>query len=188
MGTIRVMIHILAISAAFLYCSVGSFAGTVGQDTISIKRMNEVIENRRQKYIGKPAPAVTTMTIEGKVWRLEDQRGKIVVLDFWATWCKGCVQAMPELERLYQAYEHNKEVLFVGVALDTSKTNVMEYCERNRIQWVQLFEPGKGFKNGCAMAFGLFGIPEICIVDKHGIVAGVFIQSFQVDDFIKKLL
>lgn len=182
------MVPILAMLAAILYCSVTPFARTVGQETISMAQIRQLIENRKQKYIGKPAQAVGTMTIDGKVWRLEDQKGKIVVLDFWATWCKGCVQAMPELERVYKKYEDNEEVLLVGVALDTSKSNVMEYCERNKIQWVQLFEPGKGFKNSCAMAFGVMGIPEICIVDKRGIVAGVYVHPLQVDDIIRKLL
>ncbi len=185
------MVLILMIATAIMDYSGDLFADSIKGDTVSTIRIEDVmerIEKIKQKYIGKPAPAVATMTTHNEDWSLADQKGKIVIFDFWATWCKGCVQSMPELERLHEKYKQNKEVLFVGVALDKDRRDVVEYCKKNNIKWLQLFEPGKGFENSCAKAFNVRGIPQVCIVDQHGMVAGVFIQVPQVEDIIERLL
>lgn len=95
---------------------------------------------------------------------------------------------MPELKTLHKKYERSKEVLLVGVALDKNKSAVVNYCERNRIGWLQLFEPGEGFNSSAAVAFGVLRIPQIWIIDQQGVVAAVFLDMSQVDDMIKKLL
>lgn len=159
----------------------------VAQDTISMSRIMEMIKARKDKFIGKPAPSVVSTTLLGKPWRLEDQKGKVVILDFWATWCKGCVQSMPQLKGIQEKYKRRKDVVILGVALDKDVDKVRKFCRANRIRWDQLCEPEKGFQSNCAVAFDVHGIPEVCVVDRNGVVAGVFLGVGQIDDMIKRL-
>ncbi|MDD4858008.1 MAG: TlpA disulfide reductase family protein [Candidatus Krumholzibacteria bacterium] len=147
------------------------------------------IASRRAKFIGKPAPIVVTTTIAGDPWRLTDQKGKIVVVDFWATWCIGCRPTTEAIEQLREKYKDYKDVLFVGVALDEKAEPVINFCRTNNMAWIQLFEPGKMTRNGFAKAFDVWTIPEVCIIDKNGIVASVFgMSKEEIDRTIIELL
>lgn len=68
---------------------------------------------------------------EGELINLSAQRGKVVFINFWATWCPPCVAEMPSLERLYQKYGENKDVVFLLVSFDSSPEKALQFMEKN---------------------------------------------------------
>src|SRR5689334_10832319 len=67
---------------------------------------------------GPPVPDITTKTLDGHAWRLSDNRGKVLLMDFWATWCGPCVAAMPHMKQVYDRFESNPDFRMVGVSDD----------------------------------------------------------------------
>lgn len=149
---------------------------SVNQDSIRALA-KRYIAARKKEFLGRPAPPLVTTTISGELWRLEDQRGRIVVLEFWASWCIACRPTTKAIGELHEKNKNNEEVLFVGVALDESLEKTVSFCSENNMDWLQLFEPAKGMGNSCAKAFDVWTIPEVCVIDKQGIVVSIFLKS-----------
>jgi thiol-disulfide isomerase/thioredoxin len=72
---------------------------------------------RINKLTGRVAPLFTSKSIEGDLIKLKDLRGKYILLNFWAPWCKPCVEEMPILNRIYQAYNAENIKLIISIAL-----------------------------------------------------------------------
>jgi thiol-disulfide isomerase/thioredoxin len=120
--------------------------------------------------VGQPAPDVELPMLDGEEFRLRDQRGKIVVLDFWASWCGPCIQLMPEIDRVVGQYDP-KDVLLVAVNLEETPEAVNATLERLGLKTtVALDRDGVVAHHYAAVA-----IPQTVIVDRAGKVARVFI-------------
>ncbi len=114
------------------------------------------------------APAFTLMDLNGKSVSLADFRGKVVVLDFWATWCPPCKKEIPDFIDLQKAYG-SKGVQFVGVALD-EPYKVKAFAEQNGINYTILF----GNDAIAAKYGGIDGIPTTFVIDKKGKIVNRF--------------
>jgi len=125
--------------------------------------------------INKPAPGFTLVDHNGKKVSLADYAGKIVVLDFWATWCIPCLQAFPGMQQLINKYETDKNVvfLFINTAESTSKDrskNINTYLKKNNFNFrVLLDERQKGNKEYQAQTqYGAHTIPLKVVIDQKG--------------------
>ncbi len=125
--------------------------------------------------INKPAPGFTLVDHNGKKVSLADYAGKIVVLDFWATWCIPCLQAFPGMQQLITKYEIDKDVvfLFINTAESTSKDrskNINTYLKKNNFNFrVLLDEKLKGDKEYQAQTqYGANTIPLKVVIDQKG--------------------
>jgi len=87
--------------------------------------------------------SVVTQTIDGQPWSLADHRGKVVLLAFWS----GCVNALDVHRKIYEEFGGRDDFLMVGVALDPGPDKVKAYCQREGIEWMQLHEQGRPWKN-----------------------------------------
>jgi len=132
---------------------------------------------RYQKFLDQPAPDVVTTTLDGSRWSLRDQRGKVVLIDFWATWCGPCVASIPKMKKIFERYRHNPAFLMVGVSLDDDAADVRKFVADQKIGWLQLFETGAGRNNRFAAAFNINAIPSVWLIDKQGRVAAVDLAS-----------
>lgn len=127
-----------------------------------------VIVNCKKKdqmaVIGSHAPDFTLTDLEGKKVSLSDYRGKVIVIDFWATWCPPCKDSIPFLESLYQRYKE-RGIVVIGVSFDEDVELVKRFKERYPMTYPTLM--GEGWiKNN----YGLIGIPEMFIIGRDGVL------------------
>jgi thiol-disulfide isomerase/thioredoxin len=148
--------------------SVGFISGFFSYQPIVTWMLRKQYQARQERFMRKPVPASATQTLDGKPWSLQDQRGKVVLINFWATWCAPCISEMPNLNALHSKYENRPDFLLVGVALDTKTEIVVQTCTEKRITWLQLHEKGKGWENSFARAFDVQFVPSTWLVDRDG--------------------
>ena len=113
-----------------------------------------------------PAPDFTLTDLSGNKVSLSSQKGKVVFLDFWATWCPPCRASIPEVERLYEKY-NGKNVAFFGVNVENDPAAVKDFVQRKGIQYTVLLGDEK-----VSRAYGIQGIPTFYIIDQQGNIAG----------------
>ena len=119
---------------------------------------------------GKPAPEVTLNTMDGEDIRLPDLKGKVVVLDFWATWCKPCVMGLPLVTKVTDELADQGVVFYAVNQLET-ETQVKSFLEEKGMEFAVVLD-----KDGAAgKAFGVKGIPHSVIIDKKGVVRKVHV-------------
>jgi thiol-disulfide isomerase/thioredoxin len=128
----------------------------------------------------KSARVITGKLINGGTYSLSSDAGKVVVLNFWASWCSPCRDEMPGFDALYR--QDKPSVNFVGVnTKDTSSSSATAFVSNNDISYpIVSDEPGK-----VALALGKIpsgGLPFTVVLDKHHRVAAVYLQQLQAAD------
>lgn len=115
--------------------------------------------------VGKPAPSFELRDANGNMWSLSDLGGKVVLLNFWATWCTTCKSEMPSKEALFQEMQ-GKPFQMLGVLFRDNPSNLQAYYRTQPVSIPTLISPG----NEMAKLYGITGVPETFIIDKNGIV------------------
>ena len=140
----------------------------------------------RPPRIGSEAPDFIVQDADRKV-ELRDFRGKIVLLNFWATWCPPCVEEMPSLVRLQQRFQ-DKGVTVLGVSVDADGDAYHRFLKDHNIDFLTVRDPDQKSNN----LYGTFKFPETYIIDRKGIVRRKFIGPVdwgqpEIVDFLSKL-
>jgi thiol-disulfide isomerase/thioredoxin len=125
----------------------------------------------RAEAIGKPFKLNFKDAISGKAMSIEGLKGKVVVIDFWATWCGPCVAEMPHMKELYAEYK-DKGVEFIGVSLDAPPSqgglkSLKEFVATNGMTWPQYYQ-GNGWDSPFSKNLGINSIPAVYVVDAKG--------------------
>jgi len=119
---------------------------------------------------GKPAPAIALKTLDGQALSLADQKGKVVLIDTWATWCPPCRASLPHLDKLYQSVK-DKGVNVYAVNVQEEADDVEAFVKKTNLTVPVLLD-----KDGAvSQAYKASAIPETIIIGKDGKVAKVFI-------------
>ena len=116
--------------------------------------------------VGKVIPDFSATDLDGKPISLQQYRGKVVLLDFWAVWCPPCIVEMPNVKRVYNSYK-DQGFDVIGVSLDTDETRLRNYLKENDISWRQIFS-GQRWNSSLAKQYHINAIPAPWLIAKDG--------------------
>lgn len=122
----------------------------------------------KSPLVGKPAPAIEGMTVDGTPASLADLKGKWVVVNFFATWCVPCRVEHPQLIRFAQAHEAAGDAAVLGVVYSDNAQAVREFRDKEGGGWPMIADP----KGRVALDYGVAGVPESFLISPDGVVAG----------------
>lgn len=118
--------------------------------------------------IGAQAPDLTLETIKGKKANLKSYKGKVLIVDFWASWCGPCRAEIPKLKKIYEDYKDNKNVEFLSISIDQDKDAWHSAVDKEAMPWPQLLSPEGGQEARKTYQFS--GIPFIICIDADGTI------------------
>jgi thiol-disulfide isomerase/thioredoxin len=145
-------------------------------------------ERLRRDSIGKPVELAGTK-LDGGTFSTRDWKGKVVLVDFWATWCPPCVEGLPKLKKLYVDY-HAKGLEIVGVSSDSDVAQLKDFLGRNKdMPWPQVAEPKleQEALHPLARRWGVDRIPTLFLIDRKGVLRSVEAER-DFEEMIPKLL
>jgi peroxiredoxin len=134
--------------------------------TISILQMKQQLDEMRVLSVGQPAPEIELPNPDGTMVKLSDLKGKYVLIDFWAAWCKPCRQENPNVVRLYNQYK-DKGFEILGVSLDRTKEDWVNAIAEDGLTWTQVSDLNY-FNSVAAVAYQIEAIPATYMIDPDG--------------------
>ena len=119
---------------------------------------------------GQPAPISTLKDTEGNTHTFEEFKGKVVVIDVWATWCSSCIANMPKFIKLSNEYKDRDDICFITISVDRSEDKEMwlRAIERNNMQQMQNLFPDCAEESKFETDFRISGVPRYIIIGKDG--------------------
>lgn len=155
MKTKTVVLSVLLIAGVFLIIYI--FSQQNSDD--AVKKMPVVV--------GFNAPSIELIDAKtGNKVTSSEFNGKVVFINFWATWCAPCQEEMPSIEKLYNHFKDNKDFMLLTILFRDDVDAAFKYINKNRYTFPLMLD--KGFK--AAKAYGVTGVPETYIVDKKGVL------------------
>ena len=153
---------------------------------ISLLVLSSCYSGSRPPRIGTPAPDFVVQDSDRKI-ELRDYRGKIVVLNFWATWCPPCVEEMPSLVHMQQRLK-DRGVTVLGISVDADGDAYHKFLKDHGIDFLTARDADQKSNN----LYGTFKFPETYIIDRNGVVRRKFIGAVdwnqpEIVDFLTKL-
>jgi peroxiredoxin len=131
---------------------------------LKLDQSNVPLSDPESLGVGRPAPDFSFPGLDGKIVRLSDHRGKVVLVNVWATWCRPCVEEMPSMQKLYQKFKDDGfEILAVSID-DQGAGVVIPFMQHHKLTFPALID-----SEGTIRArYGVAGVPESFIVDQQG--------------------
>lgn len=150
------------------------------------EKLNKMVVVKLQEVNLKTQPLGLKFTaVDGRAVDVSKLQGKVVLIDFWATWCGPCVEELPTVLKIYKE-QHAKGFEVIGVSLDADKAELEAFLNDKGVEWPQYFD-GKGPENELFLKFNLESIPTMWLLNKKGVV--VSMTAFEgLEGKVKKLL
>jgi len=150
-------------------CSKGvRLAEAIIKDVTGVAVKVKLPKKKPDNRIGQPLDMKFT-AVDGTKVDLAKMKGKVVLIDFWATWCGPCIAELPSVKKTYKKL-NPKGFEIIGISLDTKESALKRFIKKENMPWPQFFD-GKGWKNSISTAHGIRSIPAMWLVDKQGNLA-----------------
>ena len=164
------------------------FPGTKVAERIDtlIAQLEQQAANEARFAVGKELPAIEEKDLDGKPLSTTALKGKVVLVDFWATWCGPCVAELPNVLAAYQKY-HAKGFEIVGISLDKNKDALTAFIKEKGMTWGQYFD-GQGWDNKVSTAFGIHSIPATFLIGRDGKIVAKDLRGEALDKKLAELL
>lgn len=154
-------------------------------DTKTIISLRQQLDEMRALAVGQPAPEIALPNPEGVITKLSDLRGKYVLIDFWAAWCKPCREENPNVVRLYHQYKDRGFEVF-GVSLDRTREAWVGAIEEDGLEWTQVSDL-KYFNSEAAATYQINAIPATYMVDPDGNIIAKDLRGASLENKLKEL-
>ena len=155
----------------------------------SIRQMAESFQGtlRRLSLPGNPMKITGTL-LNGQPFDQSTVAGKIVLVDFWATWCGPCIAEIPNVLEQYEKY-HSRGFEVIGISLDQERDALEKFVTDRKIPWPILFEPseGSGWQHPLATYYGISGIPTVILIGKDGNVVSLNARGERLGELLDEL-
>ena len=171
-----------------VYFSKVADALTAKYPTIeTLKGFKAYVDGEKRLSVGMPAPEITMNDKDGMPLSLSSMKGKVVIVDFWASWCKPCRAENPFVVSLYNKYK-DKGLDIFSVSLDFKKDAWLGAIAQDKLTWKNHVCDMKQWQSPVVALYGFSGIPFACVVDKSGNIAGKNLRGPALEEKIKELL
>jgi len=145
-----------------------------------------MLDSERKLAVGGEPIDFSVKDLQGVDISPAKYKGKVLLLDFWATWCAPCKQEMPNVKAVYKKY-NSKGFEIVGISLDRKRGDLDKYIAMNDISWPQHFD-GKFWQTDVATKYGITSIPATFLIDKKGKIRYKSLRGHQLEKAVKELL
>jgi peroxiredoxin len=136
--------------------------------------------------VGGLAPDIELPDPKGKIRKLSDLRGKVVLLDFWASWCRPCRMENPHVVQVYNKYK-DKGFTVLGVSFDQNKDAWIKAIEKDNLTWTQISDL-KGWGNEAGKLYGITSIPQNLLIDKEGKIVAKNLRGPELDAKLEEII
>ena len=136
---------------------------------------------------GSIAPELAFPNPDGQIMKLSDLRGKVVLLDFWASWCRPCRNANPGVVAIYNKYKDSGFDVF-SVSLDRDKNSWKNAIAADKLDWPNHVSDLKQWASAAAALYGVHSIPTTYLIDKNGRIVAKNLHGAELENKIKELL
>lgn len=132
--------------------------------------------------VGKKAPSFKAQKFDGLWFSLQDAQGKVVVLNFWASWCPSCWQEEEELEAAWNEFK-NKDVVFIGVDMQDTREAALNYLKEHKKSYPQVQDP----RGEISLDYGVYGVPETFFISRKGVITYKYVGPITEDVLAKEI-
>lgn len=151
-----------------------------------IKAMHERLEMEMKTLVGQVAPDIDLPTPEGKSVTLSSLKGRVVLVDFWASWCGPCKREMPNVVNVYKKFK-NKGFEIYGVSLDRDRDQWLNEVKKQGMTWIQVSDL-KFWESYPVKAYGIEGIPFTVLLDKEGKILAKNLRGLALEKAVENAL
>lgn len=150
------------------------------------KQVEERVNKMQTVAIGQEAPDFTQNNPDGEALSLSDFRGKYVLIDFWASWCRPCREENPNVVRIYNEYK-DKGFEILGVSLDDDRAAWLQAIEADQLEWPQVSDL-KRWENAVAQQYAVTAIPHTVLIDKDGKIIAKNLRGPSLEEKLAELM
>jgi peroxiredoxin len=152
----------------------------------SLQKQEDVKKVQRSLVEGAKFPDFDEKDVTGKPISVANYKGKVVLIDFWATWCGPCVAELPNVLKAYEKH-HGKGFEIIGISLDQDQTKLTTFTKQKNMTWQQFFD-GKGWGNKLAAKYGVNSIPATYLLDGDGKIIAKNLRGEDLEQAVAKAL
>lgn len=174
------MKKIASLLLVFTLAGTSVFAGGDGDNTTVVEDVKVGLN------IGDEAPNLEFKNPEGKMVSLKSLRGKVVLIDFWASWCRPCRIENPNVVKAYQKYKGEGFEIY-GVSLDKSQDAWVKAIQQDELNWINVSDLG-GWNSAGAATYGVRSIPANFLIDENGIIIAKGLRGANLHAELQKLV